>query len=275
MPHQAAEGRTSAAGGGGLARTVDGRTFEMLAWSHKRHFVKNTILESFSPLEKAAIGPFLEAVVLKERIVLHDPRRPVDYVHFVESGVISLRTIAAGSMLETAIVGNQGAVGASSVFGAHLPMPQSVVLFPGTALRIHIDHLRRLMDEHPRVREILTRYVQALVTHSAQTGFCGVRHSLEPRLASWLCLTCDAADHHVLPITHDSLSAVLGLRRAGVTEALNRFEEQGLIQKMRGVLQVYDRKHLQQKTCSCYGIITKAYVSAARAPTAEPEKTVS
>jgi CRP-like cAMP-binding protein len=245
----------------------------MLAWSHRRQLVKNTILESFSPLEKAAIGPFLEAVDLKERIVLHDPRRPVDYVHFVESGVISLRMVAAGSVLETAIVGNQGAVGVSSVFGAHIPMPQSVVLFPGTALRIHVDHLCRLVNEHPRIRDTLTRYVQALVMHSAQTGFCGIRHSLEQRLASWLCLTCDAADRHVLPITHDSLSAILGLRRAGVTEALNRFEEQGLIQKTRGVLQICDRKHLEQKACSCYGIITKAYVSAARVPTHNKQKT--
>jgi hypothetical protein len=40
---------------------------------------------------------------------------------------------------------------------------------------------------------------------------------------------------------------------------LIRFEEQGLIRKMRGVLQVDDRKRLEQKTCSCYGIITGAY----------------
>jgi CRP-like cAMP-binding protein len=246
----------------------------MLAWSHKRQLVKNTILEGFSPLEKAAIGPFLEAVVLKERIILHDPRRPVNYVYFVESGVISLRMVA-GSILETAIVGNQGAVGASFVFGAHIPIPQSVVLFPGTALRIHVDHLCRLVNEHPRIRETLTRYVQALVMHSAQIGFCGIRHSLEQRLASWLCLTSDAADHHVLPITHGSLSGVLGLRRAGVTEALNRFEEQRLIQKMRGVLQICDRKHLEQKTCSCYGMITKAYVSAARVPTPQHAKIFS
>jgi hypothetical protein len=44
-----------------------------------------------------------------------------------------------------------------------------------------------------------------------------------------------------------------------VTETLIRFEEQGLIRKMRGVLQVGDRKRLEQKACCCYGIIASAY----------------
>lgn len=52
---------------------------------------------------------------------------------------------------------------------------------------------------------------------------------------------------------------ILGLRRAGVTEALTRFEERGLVRKKRGVLQLYDRGLLEQKACGCYGIIANAY----------------
>ncbi|MHB0816559.1 Crp/Fnr family transcriptional regulator [Bradyrhizobium sp. 1.29L] len=125
------------------------------------------------------------------------------------------------------------------------------------------------MCERPRVREHLSNYVQALDLHSAQSGFCGVRHDREQRLACWLSLACDAIDDHVLPVTHDYLSAVLGLRRAGVTETLIRFEEQGLIQKMRGVLQIHERQRLKHKACSCYGIIADAYVSPEQLPHAE------
>ncbi|WP_245309068.1 helix-turn-helix domain-containing protein [Bradyrhizobium retamae] len=91
---------------------------------------------------------------------------------------------------------------------------------------------------------------------------CGVRHCREKRLASWLCLASDALDAHVLPVTHDYLSSVLGLRRAGVTETLIRFEEQKLIRKTRGVLQIDKRDCLAEKSCSCYKLISGAYASS-------------
>ncbi|WP_235977351.1 helix-turn-helix domain-containing protein [Bradyrhizobium archetypum] len=94
------------------------------------------------------------------------------------------------------------------------------------------------MTERHEIREHLAHYVQALTLRCAQTGLCGVRQDREKRLASWLCLASDAVDAYVLPVTHDYLSSVLGLRCPGVTETLNHFEEQGLIRKMRGVLQI-------------------------------------
>ncbi|WP_271627573.1 helix-turn-helix domain-containing protein [Bradyrhizobium sp. CCBAU 11445] len=63
----------------------------------------------------------------------------------------------------------------------------------------------------------------------------------------------------MLPVTHDYLSSVLGLRRAGVTETLIRFEELGLIRKMRGVVRICERESLEQRACSCYRLIANAY----------------
>nr|AWL97870.1 Crp/Fnr family transcriptional regulator [Bradyrhizobium ottawaense] len=227
-----------------------------------RPFVKNAILARISLQALGALGEFLEPIALRERMVLQEPKKPLEHVYFIESGLISLRIVAAGSILETALIGRRGAVGASVVVGGHLPTHQCVVLFPGRAHRIRITDLRRIANEHPEIREQLSRYVQALTLHSAQAGFCGVRHDREKRLASWLCLASDALDAHVLPITHDYLSSVLGLRRAGVTETLIRFEEQKLIRKMRGVLQIDERRCLEQKACGCYKLVSGAYASA-------------
>lgn len=226
-----------------------------------RSFVRNAILSGISLQDLAAIGEFLEPIVLRERMILQEPKRQLDHVYFIESGLISLRIVAAGSVLETAMIGHQGAVGASLLVGWHLPTQQSVVLFPGTAHRIRVEDLRVLINERPEIREHLSRYVQSLSLHCAHTGLCGVRHDREKRLASWLCLASDAVGADVLPVTHEYLSAVLGLRRAGVTETLIRFEEQGLIRKMRGVLQIDQRKRLEQKACGCYKLISGAYTS--------------
>lgn len=230
--------------------------------SNTRFFPRNAILATLSLQDLAAIGEFLEPVVLRERMLLQEPKRLPDHVYFVESGLVSLRIVAAGSILETAIIGHRGAVGASLLLGGHLPTYQSVVIIPGTAHRIRVEDLRRLMNTHSEIRAPLVNYVQGLSLHCAQTGFCGVRHDREKRLASWICLASDAVDSHVLPVTHEYLSSVLGLRRPGVTETLIRFEEQNLIRKTRGVLQIDERRCLEQKACSCYKLITSAYTSA-------------
>lgn len=227
-----------------------------------RFFIKNAILARISLQDLAAIGEFLEPIVLKERLVLQEPKRQLDYVYFIESGLVSLRIVAPGSILETAVIGHRGAIGASLLLGGHVPTHQSVVLIPGTAYRIRIEDLRLVMNDHPQIQAQLSRYIQALSLHCAHAGLCGVRHEREQRLASWLCLASDAVDTHVLPVTHDYLSSVLGLRRAGVTETLIRFEEQGLIRKMRGVLQIHERTCLEQKACSCYKLISGGYASS-------------
>lgn len=226
-----------------------------------RGFLRNEILGRAPLQELAIMGEFLEPVVLKERMVLQEPKRPLDYAYFIESGLVSLRIVAAGSILETAVIGHRGAVGASLFVGGHLATHQSVVLFPGSAHRIRIDDLRRVMCAQSEIRDHVLRYVQALNLHCAQSGLCGVRHDRERRLACWLCLAADALDADVLPVTHDYLSSVLGLRRAGVTETLIRFEEQGWIRKARGVLQIEGRSYLERQACSCYKLISIAYTS--------------
>ncbi|MGY3372076.1 CRP-like cAMP-binding protein [Bradyrhizobium sp. GM2.4] len=227
--------------------------------SSTRPFVKNGILASISLQELAAIGEHLEPVVLRERMILQEPKKKLEHIYFIESGLISLRIVAAGSVLETAVMGHRGAVGASLLVGGHLTTRQSVVLVPGSSHRILVEDLRRVLPGCSEVRDHLVRYVQAQNLHCAQTGLCGVRHDREKRLACWLCLASDALEADVLPITHDYLSSMLGLRRPGITESLIRFEQQGLIRKTRGVLQIEDRRSLEQKSCSCYKLIAGAY----------------
>ncbi|WP_342723889.1 Crp/Fnr family transcriptional regulator [Bradyrhizobium sp. B097] len=236
----------------------------MLSWTgtvrqNMRGFAKNEILARISLQDLAAIGELLEPVILRERMILQEPKTHLEHVYFIESGLVSLRVVAIGSILETAVIGHRGAVGASLLFGGHPSAHQAVVLFPGSAHRIRIEDLRRLMNESREIQRHLLQYVQALTLHCAQIGLCGVRHDREKRIACWLCLASDAIDGSVLPVTHDYLSSVLGLRRAGVTETLIRFEEQGLIRKMRGVLQIDQRKPLEQKACCCYRRIASAY----------------
>ncbi|MGY2803838.1 Crp/Fnr family transcriptional regulator [Bradyrhizobium sp. USDA 4506] len=224
-------------------------------------FIKNAILARVSLQDLAVIGGFLEPIILRERMILQELKKNPDYVYFIEAGLVSLRIVAAGSILEVATIGYRGAVGASALLGTHLSTHQAIVLVAGSAHRVRVEDLRRITNERPDVKEQLYRYAEALALHCAQTGLCGVRHDREKRLASWLCLARDALDANVLPVTHEYLSSVLALRRAGITETLIRFEEQRLISKMRGVLQIDDYQCLRGRACSCYNLISGAYTS--------------
>ncbi len=191
--------------------------------------------------------------------MLQDSTRRIDHVHFVETGIISLRTQATGSVVEVATVGYHGVVGASVALGAETATHQAIVLADGSALRIRRDDLIYVMGESPHIRERLLQYIQSLMIHISQTTLCGARHELERRLACWLSFASDALKSRVLPITHDRLSTILGLRRASLTESLIRLEEEGLIAKDRGVIAILQHNLLKDKACGCYSVISRSY----------------
>jgi hypothetical protein len=69
----------------------------------------------------------------------------------------------------------------------------------------------------------------------------------------------------VLPLTHEFLSVMLGVRRASVTIAAHALQEAGLIQYHRGHIRVLDRAGLEGAACECYQSFQSEYTTV-RAP---------
>ena len=51
----------------------------------------------------------------------------------------------------------------------------------------------------------------------------------------------------MLPLTHEFLSIMLGVRRAGVTDALNALQRQGLVTCVRGGVTVKNRRAMERR----------------------------
>ena len=82
---------------------------------------------------------------------------------------------------------------------------------------------------------------------------------MDVRLARWLLMAHDRMGDDTLPLTHEFLSLMLGVRRPGVTEALNALRKQGLISYRRGQITVRNRKGLERTAGEAYGVPEAEY----------------
>jgi hypothetical protein len=62
-----------------------------------------------------------------------------------------------------------------------------------------------------------------------------------------------------IPMTHEFLSVMLGVRRAGITETLAVLEAARAIHATRGQIVIRDRQILKQRAGSLYGVPEAEY----------------
>jgi CRP-like cAMP-binding protein len=75
------------------------------------------------------------------------------------------------------------------------------------------------------------------------------------RLARWLLMCQDRVDSERLFLTHEFLAQMLGTGRPSVSLAIGMLEHAGLIENIRGIIRVINRKSLEDSACECYRVI--------------------
>jgi DNA-binding FadR family transcriptional regulator len=78
-------------------------------------------------------------------------------------------------------------------------------------------------------------------------------------LARWILMAQDRLGGTTLPLTHEFLALMLGVRRPGVTEALIDLRRRKLIDAKRGEIVVLNRKGLERLAGNFYGLPEQEY----------------
>src|SRR5262245_18298432 len=216
----------------------------------------NAILASLSPADRGLLQRHLEPVTLTLRQRLETSNHKIGDIYFLERGLASVIAHGKGErkQAEIAIIGRDGMTGLAVVLGADRWPHDTFMQVPGEPQCISADALRCVMEQSRSVTTCLRRYAQAFLVQAGHTALAHARGKIEERLARWLLMAHDRLEGDELHLTHEFLSVMLGVRRAGVTTALHHLECAGLISTGRCSVTVIDRDGLEQNANGLYGV---------------------
>ena len=188
--------------------------------------------------------------------MLYAPDEQLEHAYFPTTSIVSLHYVTeSGATAEMAGVGNEGMVGISLYMGGNTTPSSAVVQTAGTAFRLARGRLMQEFNRAGTLQRLLLRYMQALMTHMAQTAVCNRHHTVEQQLCRWLLLTLDRLPTNQLVMTQDLVANMLGVRREGITEAAGNLQRSGFISYRRGHIAVLDRSGLEKHSCECYEVV--------------------
>ena len=228
---------------------------------------KNRLLAALPPQELEQLSSQLHPVSLSLRQVLHETGAPIEDVYFIQEGVASILTdMADGASIEVGMIGIEGMIGVAALLGATLSSHQTIVQIPGDALRMSAVECKAAFERSAAVRTLTLRFTESMMNLSAQTAACNRLHSIEQRCARWLLMASDRIGSDVMPMTHEFLSTMLGVRRAGVTVTAQELQRSGLIRYHRGEITITDHDGLAESACECYRIDHARFEQLCRSP---------
>ena len=221
-----------------------------------RHPVRNRLLGALPREEYERILPHLELVHFEQREALFEQEERISHVYFPETMVVSLvSTMRDGAAVEVGTAGCEGMAGLPLFLADDSSSVRAFAQIPGDGVRIEADSFTNLARAPGPFHRMLLRYTQAVLTQVSQTAACNGAHLVEQRCARWLLMTHDRVAGERFPLTHEFLAFMLGVRRAGVTVAMRKLQDAGLVTYSRGQVEILDRAGLEGASCECYATV--------------------
>ncbi|WP_419816161.1 Crp/Fnr family transcriptional regulator [Glacieibacterium sp.] len=214
----------------------------------------NRLLSLMATQDSAALAARGEVVALVKGSDLARAGDVIDYCWFPLSGLASI--IAAdgdGNEAEVGVVGHDGMVNSSVLTGSRRSPMRVLVQLGGSALRIDARMVLALTGKSPDSLSLLMAFHQSLTIQASYSALAYARYPIIKRLARWMLMCANRVGEDHIDLTHDALSIMLGVRRAGVTVALRALEQEGAVGRRRGDLSIVNRPILLAIAGAGYG----------------------
>jgi CRP-like cAMP-binding protein len=219
----------------------------------------NLLLGRLAPAALARVAPHLSVVDMTAMEVLAETHGRVERVYFPHSGIISsVVELTDGGAIETGMIGNDGAFGASQALDQKVSFNLVTVQIAGKASVIASDRLRALASELPDFTALLMRYEQFFLSQVQQTAACNAVHDIEARTCRWLLRMHDLVGVDIL-MTQEFFAQMMGVRRTSVTTVASALQEAGLISYSRGRLHIVDIEQIRKRACECDDVVRSHY----------------
>jgi len=179
------------------------------------------------------------------------PGEPIDHLIFPISGMLAVAVEVDGDFVGTGMVGSEGLVGGTVVFGFEKHLNFIVGRVPGSAYLLAAEEIIRLAEHDASIPRLLFACEAWLGVQAQQLSACNARHRIPERLSSWLLRAADAAGIDELFVTQDAIADALGVQRASVSNIAAEFQKAGWIAYKRGRITVIDRQALERRACDC------------------------
>ena len=227
--------------------------------------VENQILRALSSKSYQNLLPHLQEVDLSSEQVVHKSQEVIAEIYFPQSAIFSSAVeMRDGSTIEVSLIGSEGIVGLSAIFGDRDTATSSIVQLSGKALKVATGIVRQEFYQAGEFQSIALLYTQAYIAHVSHISACNSLHTVEQRLARFLLLVQDACGKETLPLTQKLISLRLGVRRASITDTAISLQSRKIIQYRRGKITILNRLKLEAIACECYAKIKSNYRALAK-----------
>ncbi|MDX6807130.1 Crp/Fnr family transcriptional regulator [Terrihabitans rhizophilus] len=236
----------------------------------------NHILAALTVEDRSLLRPLLQTVDLPRGAVIEAEDAIPPFVYFLEGGLASILAVTPheDDKIEVGLYGREGMSGTAILHDVdHGPL-RTVIQCAGSAQRVQFAKLQDLLVQRPAISAVFSKWQRVFAVQLAHTALSNGRNSLEKRLARWILMAHDRIGHE-LDLTHEFLSVMLGVRRAGVTTAIHMLEGEYLIKATRGRIVVLNRVGLKERAGAAYGVPEAYYERVLGRPVAnfaEPDQ---
>ena len=222
--------------------------------------ISNDLLRALLNSEYQHLSSKLEQVDLKLGEIIYKADQRIDHVYFPETAVVAMiDSLDDGSTVEVGIIGHEGMVGINIFLGCLFTPDKAVVQIPGSAMRMKTSDLRKELRFGSPLQRLLLRYTQVLLAVISQSVACSQHHAVAQRLARWLLTMHDHAESNEFVMSQESIAAMLGVRRVGVTRAARELQAAGLITYSRARIRILNEGRLKKKSCECYRFMRQQF----------------